>query len=126
MARFGPKALTIVVVFALTFFAGALRQAYAHPATPAAAEAWSLQDQGNQGNVGQGNGSQGGNQGNLDVNTDVNNDVQEGQQGEVQELDGPHQDGAFHDGEVDEDRVEDQLEDQHEDVTATPPPAATT
>jgi hypothetical protein len=38
-------------------------------------------------------------------------------------MDGDHNDGAFHDGQLDEDRAEDQQNDEHEDVASAPPAA---
>jgi hypothetical protein len=52
-------------------------------------------------------------------------DQKEGQNEEkernVQEMDGANHDGNFQDGDVNEDRVEDQQQDQHEDAEVPPP-----
>jgi hypothetical protein len=48
-------------------------------------------------------------------------ETQEGPQDEVAEMDGAHDDGALHDADLDQERVEDQKNDQTPDVLPAPP-----
>jgi hypothetical protein len=123
------KTLVLVVAFALVFFVGLPKGLFAHPA--AAKAALTFAQQGSQDDNKQQDDAN-----KKDENQDLNDDRQEGpndelnddkdmdqqeglnqdQQGEVQEMDGAH-----HDGDFDEDRVEDQQQDQHEDAEVPPP-----
>ena len=125
------KTLVLVVAFALVCFVGLPKRVFAHPAAAKATLMFAQQG-------GQGDNKQQEDANKKDENQDLNDDRQDGpndelnndkdmdqkeglnqekaQEGTVQEMDGAH-----NDGDLDEDRVEDQQQDQHEDADVTPP-----
>lgn len=130
------KMFVLFVAFALVFFVGLPKALFAHPAAAKATLAFAQQG-------GQDDNKQQGDANKKDENQDLNDDRQEGpndelnddkdmdqqeglnqEQGKesaVQEMDGADHNGNFQDGDVNEDRVEDQQQDQHEDADAPPP-----
>jgi midasin (ATPase involved in ribosome maturation) len=130
MVRFRSNVMSIFAASTLVLFMSPVKSAFAQPASAAAKsffaqETPTSQDQGQQ-------EQQGGTQDiqddlkegpDTDVNEDLDTKENEAKEGEVAEMNGADKDGAFNEAETDEDRVQDQLEDQHED-TVTPPPAA--
>ena len=126
------KTLVLVVAFALVFFVGLPKGLFAHPAAAKAALV-SPQQGSHDDNKQEDDANK------KDENQDLNDDRQEGPNDElnddkdmdqkeganeeknVQEMDGANHDGNFQDGDVNEDRVEDQKQDQHDDAEVPPP-----
>jgi hypothetical protein len=135
MVRFRSNVMSIFAASTLVLFMSPVKSAFSQPSSAAAksffAQETPTQDQGQQGQQGQ-QGEQGGPQDiqddlkegpDTDVNEGLDTKENEAQEGEVAEMNGADKDGAINEAETDEDRVQDQLQDQHED-TVTPPPAA--
>ena len=137
MVRFRSNVMSILVASTLVLFIAPVKNAFAHAASPAAAKAFLAQEthdgQGQHQDQGQGQSQD--IQDDRNEGPDVNEgpsvetegasaEKQEGENGEVAEMDGDHNNGALHDGQVDADRTEDQQNDEHEDVAPAPPAAS--
>jgi hypothetical protein len=113
MVRFRSNVMSIFVASALVLFMSPVKNAFAHPASPAVAKAFSAQEPQEGPDKAEA----------LDIQDDKNEgpdsnlDVKEGP--DVEELDGANNDVHG----IDADRVQDQLEDAHEDVVTAPPAA---
>src|ERR1700730_4112135 len=129
MVRLRSNVMSIFAASALVLFMSPVKSAFAQPSSPVA-KSFFAQETPN---------SQGPDQGQKEETQDIQDDLKEGpetdlnegpdtkeneaKEAEVAEMNGADKDGAFDQAETDKDRVQDQLEDQHED-TVTPPPAA--
>jgi hypothetical protein len=132
MVRLRSNVMSIFAASALVLFMSPVKSALAQPSL-AAAKSFFAQDTPNS------QGPDQGQQGKQEQTQDIQDDLKEGpetdlnegpdtkeneaKEAEVAEMNGADKDGAFDQAETDKDRVQDQLEDQHED-TVTPPPAA--
>jgi len=113
MVRFRSNVMSIFVASALVLFMSPVKNAFAHPASPAVAKAFSAQEP-----------QEGPDKAEAQ---DIQDDVKEGPDTDVDVKEGPEvaEMGAANDGvlETDADRAQDQLEDAHEDVAPAPPAA---
>lgn len=131
MVRFRSNVMSIFAASTLVLFMSPVKSAFAQPSS-AVAKSFFAQDTPTSRGPEQGQHEQEGTQDiqddlkegpDTDLNEDLDTKENEAKEGEVAEMNGADKDGAFNEAETDEDRVQDQLEDQHED-TVTPPPAA--
>jgi midasin (ATPase involved in ribosome maturation) len=113
MVRFRSNVMSIFVASALVLFMSPVKNAFAHPASPAVAKAFSAQEP-----------KEGPEKAEVQ---DIQDDMDEGPDSDVDANEGPdveEMDAANHDAhETDADRAEDQLEDAHDDVVTAPPAA---
>jgi hypothetical protein len=122
MVRLRSNVMSIFAASALVLFMSPVKNAFAQPSS-AAAKSFFAQETPN---------SQGPDQGQKEETQDIQDDLKEGPETDLEneakevetaEMNGADKDGAFNEAEIDGDREQDQVEDQHED-TVTPPPAA--